>query len=72
MVNEWVVVADGISAGFVSPDAAFDMRGNLGIGQLSGVNSCRLGFDDFVARASSPWRHGQDGRATFTDKGKAP
>ena len=46
MVNEGVVVTDGIGAGFISPDAAFYMRGNLGIGQLSGINNRRLDFDD--------------------------
>ena len=58
MVNEGVVVTDGIGAGFISPDAAFDVRGNLGIGQVSGVNNRRIGFDDFQI-------------ARFTDKGEA-
>jgi len=58
VVNEWVVVTDGIGAGFILPDAAFDMRGNLGIGQLSGVNNRNFSFDDFKI-------------ARFTDKGEA-
>jgi len=58
VVNEWVIVADGIGAGFISPDAAFDMRGNLGIGKFLRINNRRLGFDDFQI-------------ARFIDKGEA-
>ena len=47
MVNEGVVIADGISPGFAAPDAAFDMFGNLGIGEFAGVNNRCLGFDNF-------------------------
>ena len=46
MVNEWVVVTDGIGAGFILPDFTSNMLGNLGIGQLSGVNNRCLSFDD--------------------------
>ena len=75
MVNEWVVIADGISPGFAAPDFAFDVFGNLGISQLAGINNSCLSFDDFqiiiAARPSWPCLHGLEARATFANNGKA-
>jgi len=47
MVNEGVVgLADSVGPGFVTPDTACDMLGDLGVRQLPRVNNRRVGLND--------------------------
>jgi hypothetical protein len=53
-----VLFFDGVGAGFVTPNPAFDMFDDLRIGEFLWVNNGGVGFDDLEI-------------ATFADKGKA-
>ncbi len=59
VVNEGVsILSYGVGAGFVTPNAAFDVCGDLRVSQFLRVNDGRIGFDDLQA-------------ATLADKRKA-
>jgi hypothetical protein len=59
VVNEGVIVfLNRIGASLITPDAAFDVPGNLGISQFLRVNNRRLGLDNLQI-------------ARFTDKSEA-
>ena len=68
MVNERVIITDRVRAGLVLPDAAFDMPGNLGIGQLPRVNNRCFSFDDFQIARFADNRKARDNLVRFAEK----